>query len=65
LLAVMIIAITPGEAAAKHRKRLTHHRCTSQLARIAEVAAPRAPRLGPMRYYGGPKSPMWRAPAEN
>jgi hypothetical protein len=20
-------------------------------------------RLGPMRYYGGPKSPMWRAPA--
>ena len=22
-------------------------------------------RLGPMRYYGGPKSPMWRGPAEN
>ena len=21
--------------------------------------------LGPMRYYGGPKSPMWRAPVEN
>jgi hypothetical protein len=20
-------------------------------------------RLGPMRYYGGPKSPMWRGPA--
>lgn len=22
-------------------------------------------KLGPMRYYGGPKSPMWRAPAAN
>jgi len=22
-------------------------------------------RLGPMRYYGGPKSPMWRGPVEN
>jgi len=21
--------------------------------------------LGPMRYYGGPKSPMWRGPAQN
>ncbi len=20
-------------------------------------------KLGPMRYYGGPKSPMWRGPA--
>jgi hypothetical protein len=22
-------------------------------------------KLGSMRYYGGPKSPMWRAPVEN
>ena len=22
-------------------------------------------RLAPMRYYGGPKSPMWRGPAVN
>jgi len=24
-----------------------------------------APRLGAMRYYGEPKSPMWRAPIGN
>ena len=32
----------------------------AQTAVTSEQARP-----GPMRYYGGPKSPMWRAPVEN
>jgi hypothetical protein len=30
-----------------------------------QLASQQPTRLGPMRYYGGPKSPMWRGPAEN
>jgi hypothetical protein len=26
----------------------------------AQVVSQQPARLGPMRYYGGPKSPMWR-----
>ena len=60
LAAVTMIAATPGKAAAKHRTHLAHHHCMCRLAQGAEVAAPAASHLGPMRYYGGPKSPMWR-----
>jgi hypothetical protein len=31
----------------------------------AQIISPQPARLGPMRYYGGPKSPMWRGPVEN
>jgi Spy/CpxP family protein refolding chaperone len=34
--------------------------CVSDLG-----AASNAPDQQAMRYYGGPKYPMWRAPAEN
>jgi hypothetical protein len=27
------------------------------------VSSEQHAKLGPMRYYGGPKSPMWRGPA--
>jgi hypothetical protein len=29
----------------------------------AQLVSPQPAQLGPMRYYGGPKSPMWRGPA--
>ena len=64
-----------------HRHWHAHHRgatparmadaVSARAGRLAWGAAPaqamaQAPtHLGPMRYYGGPKSPMWRAPAEN
>jgi len=39
-----------------------HHSIAGSYAQIL----PQQPaRLGAMRYYGGPKSPMWRGPAEN
>jgi hypothetical protein len=36
------------------------------LAANARAAEPvKSAGLAPMRYYGGPKSPMWRGPAQN
>jgi hypothetical protein len=56
--AIMVVGIC-GDAVAKahkghlHARSHTFERCT-QL--VWQQPAP----LGPMRYYGGPKSPMWR-----
>jgi hypothetical protein len=65
--AIMAIA-TSGEAAAKHREAHLrhangHHRMFAESR--AEVLPHQPARLGAMRYYGGPKSPMWRGPAES
>ena len=38
---------------------------SQHLAAAPSVSPEHQPGLGPMRYYGGPKSPIWRAPAEN
>jgi hypothetical protein len=58
LLAVaIVVAATAGDALAKHRRHLARHHCACHHAQA--VAAPQ-PGLGQMRYYGGPKSPMWR-----
>jgi hypothetical protein len=60
-----ILAIAAGDiAAAKHRKG--HLRAHRSIAQNHAQFLPQQPvRLGPMRYYGGPKSPMWRSPIEN
>ena len=66
-MVVMILAAGfCGDAAAKPGRRPLHARngaATSgesfQLVRLQPG------RLGPMRYYGGPKSPTWRGPVEN
>jgi hypothetical protein len=53
-----------GEAAAKHRSGHLHaHRVLAYSH--AELLPQHPARPGVMRYYGGPKSPMWRGPAEN
>jgi hypothetical protein len=64
--AILAIA-TSGEAAAKYRKGHLHHAHVHHwIAGSHAQALPQQPvRLGAMRYYGGPKSPMWRGPAEN
>ncbi len=64
LASAVMIVTTSGDAAAKHRGHIVHHRCGCHVVRLAQVVPPRAPSLGAMRYYGGPKSPMWRAPTE-
>jgi len=42
-----------GDAVAKHRNHVTRN---AQTASVHEAGRP-----GTMRYYGGPKSPMWSA----
>jgi hypothetical protein len=64
--AILAIA-TSGEAAAKHRKgRLHYAHVHHSIGRSHAQPLPQQPvRLGAMRYYGGPKSPMWRGPVES
>jgi hypothetical protein len=64
--AILAIA-TSGEVAAKHRKGHLHYAHVHHwIAGSHAQALPQKPvRLGAMRYYGGPKSPMWRGPVEN
>jgi len=60
LLAILTAGIW-GDAAAKAGKGRLHARGPA----AEELSTQQQARLGPMRYYGGPKSPMWRGPAEN
>jgi hypothetical protein len=53
-----------GIAAEAEKRHASHARSLSSVDR-AMASAQQPARLGPIRYYGGPKSPIWRAPAEN
>ena len=77
LVTAMMTAGLCSDALARHHKERLHVRGHTLEGR-EEVADKRRSfveqqrfveqqpvRLGPMRYYGGPKSPMWRAPAAN
>jgi hypothetical protein len=67
LLAILCIVGMSSSASARHAKH--HVRVADRAEQISawrvEPASQQSARLGPMRYYGGPKSPMWRAPVEN
>lgn len=52
---VVLTAGFSGEAAAKHWNHAVLH-AHAQMIRTASVQEPATP---VMRYYGGPKSPMW------
>ena len=64
--AILAIA-SSGDAAAKHRKGHLHytHVRHSIAASHAQLLPQQPARLGAMRYYGGPKSPMWRGLVES
>ncbi|NEU94408.1 hypothetical protein [Bradyrhizobium uaiense] len=63
---VLLAVGAGGEAMAKSRRHGHAHRPHRDSVHTAAVPAPVQPalHLGPMRYYGGPKSPLWRAPLE-
>jgi hypothetical protein len=75
LAAIILTAGICGDAVAKTGKGRLHvrHLAAQNLAAQnlpaeghgGEPAKSEQVRLGPMRYYGGPKSPMWRGPVEN
>jgi hypothetical protein len=57
LVAAALTAGISGDAVARiHKGRLHAHNFTSAHAQFVQEQ-PAAP--APMRYYGGPKSPMW------
>jgi hypothetical protein len=62
--AVMMMVAVPSEASARHHKHVAHHHHhLSYQAREAQaLVAPQVQAVNPgsMRYFGGPKSPMWR-----
>jgi hypothetical protein len=72
-LVVLVAAMTAGicgDAIAKTGKGHLHVRHLAlQSYRVEPVNNAQARLVqagpGPMRYYGGPKSPMWRGPVEN
>jgi hypothetical protein len=59
LAAITLTAGICGDAFAKHHKR--HFHAARSFSDSHAQLVPSAPaQLAPMRYYGGPKSPMWR-----
>jgi hypothetical protein len=69
LLAVAFVSGVCGESAAQtverssSQPRETASRSRGSANAMASSAQQAGP--GPMRYYGGPKSPMWRGPSAN
>jgi len=63
LATAMIVTVgLAGDAAARHRLHTAHfHRLNNTRAQYVQ-SVPVQENAGPavMRYYGGPKSPMWR-----
>jgi hypothetical protein len=61
LAASAMSLMVPDEAAAKRSRHIAHHHVWSKQTKNARAAMPpQTTSLGSMRYYGGPKSPMWR-----
>ena len=57
---MVAIMVDPACAAAKRHNHVVYHHHRHVWVRMAQAPAPQAATLGPMRYYGGPKCPMWR-----
>jgi hypothetical protein len=64
LVATILTAGICGDAVAKVHKGRLHVRGPIYESR-AQLISQQPAQPGAMRYYGGPKSPMWRGPAGN
>jgi hypothetical protein len=65
LLAAIATVAIPVDASATRHKHMSHRHLPARHPENAWASAAPAPEtsganLAPMRYYGGPKSPMWR-----
>jgi hypothetical protein len=65
LVAIVQSAGICGDAIAKPDTRHLHIHRSALKAHAEAIATGEQARPGSMRYYGGPKSPMWRSSAEN
>jgi hypothetical protein len=64
LAATLLIVGLCGDCAGKAVKGHLHARSVTSEGNMQPVSQ-QPVQLGGARYYGGPKSPMWRGPAEN
>jgi hypothetical protein len=64
LVATVLTVGSCGDAIAKAHKGRWHARSSISESR-AQLVSQQPVRFGPMRYYGGPKAPMWRGPVGN
>jgi hypothetical protein len=64
LAVTLLIGGLCGDTAAKSIKGHLHGRNLTSQNSLQPVAQ-QPTQLGATRYYGGPKSPMWRGPSEN
>jgi hypothetical protein len=64
LVGLMLTAGAVSPVQARHANHSNRHVHRAKAAPTLFVDASPV-NHGPMRYYGGPKSPMWRGPAEN
>ena len=64
LVGLVLIAGAVSPVQARHANHPSRHVHRTKAAPTQFVDASSS-NLGPMRYYGGPKSPMWRGPAAN
>lgn len=65
LIATVLVACIGVDAFAQADKVRDRNLASNARAGEPVKSAGAGPTLGPMRYYGGPKSPMWRGPAQN
>jgi hypothetical protein len=67
LLATILIYGSCRESAAQAVERSSSQprKTIARSQEPSEAPSERQSGVGSMRYYGGPKSPMWRAPATN
>jgi hypothetical protein len=57
---ILAVENAPCEAATGHIKHRAHHQASILHVQNAQASLNQSQHLGTMRYYGGPKSPMWR-----
>jgi len=70
LLATILACGIAAECAAANdearpARRVAPKSQSTETASVTPISAQQQSGLGAMLYYGGPKSPMWRAPSSN
>jgi hypothetical protein len=65
ILVGTILAVAKADKARRHARSFMYESRGRDSLKHLQLVPQQPVRLGPMRYYGGPKSPMWRGPIEN
>lgn len=61
----VVVMLTGGAVSSVQARHATRWRSHDIMGAPQRITNGMSGNLGPMRYYGGPKSPMWRGPVQN